>query len=86
MSSARDLLDDPASIGARVQLAGDCITVRAGASAIAAALLGRIRQAKPELLALLAGHDRPRACRAGLGRAIRSAIAHRAARYGRGQL
>jgi hypothetical protein len=53
MSAARDLLDDLASIGVRVQLAGDRITVHAGATAIPATILGRIRQAKPELLALL---------------------------------
>jgi hypothetical protein len=57
MSAARDLLDDLAVIGATIEPAGDRLILRAGATAIPAPLVGRVRQAKGDLLAMLAVHD-----------------------------
>jgi hypothetical protein len=54
LSAAIDLLEDLAVIGARIESAGDRIILRAGATAIPAGLVGRIREAKAELLAMLA--------------------------------
>ena len=54
MTAARDLLGDLAVIGASIKPAGDRILLRAGASAIPAALVGRVREAKAELLVTLA--------------------------------
>jgi hypothetical protein len=60
MSVARDLLEDLAGIGATIKLAGDRLILRAGCTAIPAALVNRIREAKADLLATLAaGADRP---------------------------
>jgi hypothetical protein len=53
MTAAR-LLSDLAVIGADIEPAGDRIILRAGASAIPAGLVGRIREAKAELLVMLA--------------------------------
>ena len=54
MNVARDLLDDLAMIGATIEPAGDRLILRAGPTAIPAGLVGRIREAKAELLVTLA--------------------------------
>ena len=60
MSAARDLLADLAGIGATIQPAGDRLVLRAGRTAIPAALVGRVRAAKADLLATLTrGANRP---------------------------
>jgi hypothetical protein len=53
MNIAHDLLDDLAGIGATIEPAGDRLVLRAGPIAIPATLVGRIRQAKRELMAAL---------------------------------
>jgi hypothetical protein len=53
MSAARDLLDDLAVIGATIEPAGDRLLLRAGATAIPAALVSRIREAKADLIPML---------------------------------
>ena len=55
MSVARNLLEDLASIGATIKPAGDRLILRAGSTAIPAALVGLVRAAKTDLLATLAG-------------------------------
>ena len=55
MSVARNLLDDLAGIGATIKPAGDRLILRAGRTAIPAALVSRVREAKADLLATLAG-------------------------------
>ena len=55
MNPARDLLDCLADLGATVQPAGEQLILRAGPTAIPAALVHRIREAKADVLALLAG-------------------------------
>ncbi len=57
MNVARDLLDDLALIGATVQPAGDRLILRAGPTAIPAALVHRVREAKADLIATLARHE-----------------------------
>ena len=57
MNAARDLLDDLAMIGATVEPAGDRLILRAGPIAIPAALVNRLRKAKPDLIATLAGNS-----------------------------
>ena len=59
MIAARDLLDDLAVIGATIEPAGDRLILRAGAAAIPADLVSRIRQTKAELLTMLATHPVP---------------------------
>ena len=54
MSAARDLLADLDLIGARLEPAGDRLILRAGPTAIPAALVRRVREAKADLLATLA--------------------------------
>jgi hypothetical protein len=54
MSAARDLLDDLAVIGATIRPAGDRLILRAGLTAIPAALVNRVSEAKAALLAALA--------------------------------
>jgi hypothetical protein len=54
MSVTCNLLDDLASIGATIKRAGDRLILRAGLTAIPAALVGRVRAAKADLLATLA--------------------------------
>ena len=54
MTAAHQLLVDLAVIGASIKPAGDRIVLRAGASAIPAGLVDRIREAKAEVLATLA--------------------------------
>jgi hypothetical protein len=54
MNPARDLLDCLADLGATVQPAGEQLILRAGPTAIPAALMHRIREAKADVLALLA--------------------------------
>jgi hypothetical protein len=54
MSAARELLDDLALIGATVEPAGDRLILRAGAMAIPARLVNRVREAKADLIATLA--------------------------------
>jgi hypothetical protein len=56
MNAARDVLADLEEIGAKIEPAGDRIILRAGATAIPADLVSRIRHAKAELLATLANH------------------------------
>jgi hypothetical protein len=53
MNIAHDLLDDLAGIGATIEPAGDRLVLRAGPIAIPSTLVGRIRQAKRELMAAL---------------------------------
>jgi hypothetical protein len=55
MSVARNLLEDLAGIGATIKPAGDRLILRAGRTAIPAALVSRVREAKADLLAILAG-------------------------------
>jgi hypothetical protein len=55
MSVARNLLEDLAGIGATIKPAGDRLILRAGRTPIPAALVGRVRAAKADLLATLAG-------------------------------
>jgi hypothetical protein len=55
MSQARNLLDDLAMIGATVEPAGTQLILRAGPAAIPAPLVRRIREAKADLLEILAG-------------------------------
>jgi hypothetical protein len=53
MSVARNLLKDLAGIGATIEPAGDRLILRAGHTAIPAALVSRVRAAKADLLATL---------------------------------
>jgi hypothetical protein len=53
MSTARDLLDDLAMIGATVEPAGDRLILRAGLTAIPATLVNRVREAKADLMTSL---------------------------------
>jgi hypothetical protein len=53
MSAARDFLDDLAMIGATIEPAGDQLILRAWLTAIPAALVSRVREAKADLLAAL---------------------------------
>jgi hypothetical protein len=55
MSRATSLLRDLEAIGATVEQAGTQLILRAGPAAIPAALVRRIREAKADLLGLLAG-------------------------------
>jgi hypothetical protein len=57
MTMARNLLRDLALIGATIQPEGDRLILRAGAIPVPAGLVGRVRRAKAELLATLAGGD-----------------------------
>src|SRR5271156_5430821 len=59
MSAARDLLSDLDRIGARLEPAGDRLILRAGTTAIPAALVRRVREAKADLLATLAACTDP---------------------------
>jgi hypothetical protein len=59
MSTARDLLADLAGIGARVEPSGEWVILRAGATAIPADLVRRVREAKADLLATLAVSTAP---------------------------
>src|SRR5262249_30337264 len=54
MNLARDLIADLARIGATVKPAGDRLILRAGYTAIPATLVNRIREAKADLIAILA--------------------------------
>ena len=62
MNVAYDLLDDLAVIGATLQPAGDRLILRAGRTAIPAALVHRVREAKADLIATLAGDEARGAC------------------------
>jgi hypothetical protein len=62
MNVAYDLLDDLAVIGATLQPAGDRLILRAGRIAIPAALVHRVREAKADLIATLAGDEARGAC------------------------
>ena len=53
MNAARSLIDDLAKIGATVEPAGDRLILRAGPTAIPAALVNRLREAKADLIATL---------------------------------
>jgi hypothetical protein len=53
MSAARQLLNNLAVIGATITPIGDRLILRAGPSAIPAALISRIRQSKAEIIAML---------------------------------
>jgi hypothetical protein len=55
MIVAHNLLKDLAGIGATIKPAGDRLILRAGRTAIPAALVSRVRAAKADLLATLAG-------------------------------
>jgi hypothetical protein len=72
MSVTRNLLEDLASIGATIKPAGDRLILRAGSTAIPAALIGRVRAAKADLLAMVANtadsisasdHDKEHYCK-----------------------
>jgi hypothetical protein len=54
LNVARDLLDDLAIIGATVEPAGNRLILRAGSTAIPATLVSRVREAKADLIAMLA--------------------------------
>jgi hypothetical protein len=54
MNVARNLLDDLAIIGATVEPAGNRLILRAGSTAIPATLVNRVREAKADLIAMLA--------------------------------
>jgi len=56
MSAVRDILCDLAELGATLRPNGDRLILRAGPRAIPATLVGRIRQAKAELLVTLDSH------------------------------
>jgi hypothetical protein len=62
MNAARELLDDLALIGATVEPAGDRLILRAGPMAIPARLVNRVREAKADLIATLAGDEARGAC------------------------
>jgi hypothetical protein len=53
MSLARNVLDELAGIGAKIEPAGSRLILRAGNTAIPAALVRRVRDAKGDLIALL---------------------------------
>ncbi len=53
MSAARELLCRLEAIGATIEPAGDHLLVRAGSKPVPASVIRRVREAKPELLALL---------------------------------
>jgi hypothetical protein len=55
MSAAGSLFNDLAEIGATIRPAGDRLILRAGRTTIPAALVTRVREAKADLLATLAG-------------------------------
>jgi hypothetical protein len=58
MNVAYDLLNELAVIGATLQpAAGDRLILRAGPTAIPAALVHRVREAKADLIATLASHE-----------------------------
>jgi hypothetical protein len=57
MNAARELLDDLAVIGATVEPAGDRLILRAGPTAIPAALVNRVREAKADLIETFARHE-----------------------------
>jgi hypothetical protein len=56
MNVARDLLCDLSVIGATVEPAGDRLILRAGPTAIPATLVRRVREAKADLLTILAAY------------------------------
>jgi hypothetical protein len=56
MILARDVLDHLAGIGATVQPAGDQLILRAGPKAIPATLVRQVREAKADLLEMLAAN------------------------------
>jgi hypothetical protein len=53
MSAAQEVCRHLAAIGARIEQAGDRLLLRAGPKPIPAAIIRRVREAKPELLVLL---------------------------------
>ncbi len=53
MTAARSVLDELAVIGAEIEPAGDRLILRAGSTAIPAALVSRVRKAKADLLSTL---------------------------------
>ncbi len=53
MSAAREVLCHLEAIGATIESAGDRLLVRAGPKPVPARVIRRVREAKPELLALL---------------------------------
>jgi hypothetical protein len=53
MSAARDVLCHLEAIGATVEPVGDRLLLRAGPKPVPATVIRRVREAKPELLALL---------------------------------
>jgi hypothetical protein len=53
MSSTREVLQQLEAIGATIEPAGDHLVLRAGAKAVPASVIRRLREAKPELLAVL---------------------------------
>jgi len=53
MSSTRDVLRHLAAIGATIESAGDRLVLRAGTKPVPAGVIRRVREAKPELLAVL---------------------------------
>jgi hypothetical protein len=57
MNIAYALLDDLAVIGATLQPVGDRLILRAGPTAIPAALVNRVREAKADLIATLGRHE-----------------------------
>jgi hypothetical protein len=54
MKIAHDLLADLAGIGAAIEIAGDRLILKAGPTAIPASLVNRVREAKRDLIVVLA--------------------------------
>ncbi len=70
MSAAREVLCCLEAIGATVETAGDRLLVRAGPKPVPASVIRRVREAKPELLALLYQQDTALAVTPGLARVV----------------
>ncbi len=59
MTAVGDILFALRAIGATIEPDGDCLRLRAGAQPVPANVVRRVREAKPELLALLRGDVSP---------------------------
>jgi hypothetical protein len=68
MSAATYILDELEAIGASIMSAGNRLLLRAGPKPVPASVIRRVREAKPELLALL--HQEDNTATAGIGRLV----------------
>jgi hypothetical protein len=68
MSAAAHILHELEAIGAIIVPTGDCLLLRAGPKSVPASIIRRVREAKPELLALLRQED---AATVGISRLVR---------------